>query len=186
MATTKKSITDAAEKTVEKLKVENDKIAAAVKNKVEEITAEKAPAKDSTEAPAEKETTTSTSAKTTKSAAKSTKSTAKSAATKAAAKTTAAKTATKAAAAVKDTVSEAVEAVEKVAKKAAVKKSVDVFVQYGQTEVKTDDLVERAKSDFAAAGNKKADAKNVRLYVKPEEMMVYYVINDDYQGEFRI
>jgi predicted PilT family ATPase len=73
-----------------------------------------------------------------------------------------------------------------VAKKTTVKKSVEVFVQYSETEIKTDDLVEKAKEIFVAAGNKKTDAKDVKVYVKPEENMVYFVINQEFNGSFGI
>ena len=71
-------------------------------------------------------------------------------------------------------------------KKTAVKKTADVFIQYDGKEIKTADLIERAKADFAAAGNKKTDAKDVKVYVKPEESMAYYVINGDFTGNFEV
>lgn len=73
-----------------------------------------------------------------------------------------------------------------VAKKTTVKKSVDVFVQYEGKELKADELVEKAKADYASAGNKKTDAKDVKIYVKPEENMVYYVINEKFEGSFEV
>ena len=39
-------------------------------------------------------------------------------------------------------------------------------------------LIERAKEAWIAAGGKKSEIKSVAVYLKPEEGMVYYVIND--------
>ena len=45
---------------------------------------------------------------------------------------------------------------------------------------------EKAKADYVAAGNKKINAKDVKVYVKPEESMAYYVINGDFTGNFEV
>ncbi|MFR4394231.1 MAG: DUF6465 family protein [Ruminococcus callidus] len=50
----------------------------------------------------------------------------------------------------------------------------------------TDVLTERAVVAWAAEhGQKKTAAKDIKLYVKPEENMVYYVINRD-SGSFTL
>lgn len=49
----------------------------------------------------------------------------------------------------------------------------NLFIQYQGAELSYADLIERAKADAGI------DApKSINLYVKPEDNMVYYVIND--------
>ena len=75
------------------------------------------------------------------------------------------------------------------AKKAAaprVKKTVTVNLQYGGKDLSTDDLAEQAVQNWADATKQaKTAAKDVQLYVKPEEDMVYYVINGE-TGSFAL
>ena len=106
-----------------------------------------------------------------KTAAKATvkKTTAKKAETKAAEeKTTAGKTTTartKKAAAVKETIS----------------------IQFAGKEYTTEQLVKSAKDVWEFDLKKDpADVKEVQLYVKPEEAKVYFVINGEETGSFKI
>ena len=64
----------------------------------------------------------------------------------------------------------------------AAPKALAVFVQYQDTEIEIDDLVERAKSAFREE-HKRTPIKELRLYVKPEERAAYYVINDKADGK---
>lgn len=67
-----------------------------------------------------------------------------------------------------------------------VRKTVSVSLQYGGMEWTTDVLTERAIVAWAAEhSQKKTAAKDIKLYVKPEENMVYYVINGD-SGSFTL
>ena len=82
---------------------------------------------------------------------------------------------------------EAVEATAKavetaVKKAAAVKKVEEVFVQYGEKEVKVAEIVDTAKAAFKEANGRKA-IKTVQVYVKPEENAAYYVINSEFTGK---
>ena len=120
--------------------------------------------------------------KTAKSAAKTVKAAAtdKAATTKTVAKKTA--TATKTAA------KKTADTAKATAKKAAAKKAAPkttVELQFAGKSVSYDALVNMAKEAFVNAGHNAADMKTVALYVKPEESMVYYVINDE-QGSFAI
>ena len=133
--------------------------------------------------------TVTTAKKTTKEVVKTVKDTAatKATETKAAAKKTAAapkaaakKTAAAPKAAAKKTTTTAKKAV---AKKTAPKTSVEL--QFAGKSVSYDALVDNAKAAFVNAGHKASEIKTVNLYVKPEESMVYYVINDE-QGSFAI
>lgn len=71
------------------------------------------------------------------------------------------------------------------AKKAAVKEAISV--QFAGKSYTTEDLVKIAKDVWKYDLKQKAtDFKSVELYVKPEESMVYYVINGDVTGNFAI
>lgn len=72
-----------------------------------------------------------------------------------------------------------------VVKKAAEKKEAvavkeEIFVQFGNREVFTADVVERVKAAYAAEGHAADSIEKVRVYIKPEENMIYYVVNDEY------
>ena len=56
-----------------------------------------------------------------------------------------------------------------------------VIVQFQDTEVNLDTLVEAAKADFHQA-KKRTLITGLKLYVKPEERMAYYVINENFTG----
>ena len=91
---------------------------------------------------------------------------------------------------------EAPKAEKKVEKKAAtvkvpVVKKVEVYntvhVQFAGKSYSQDDLVKMAKDVWKYDLKQKAsDFKSVELYVKPEESIVYYVINKEFTGSFYI
>lgn len=56
-----------------------------------------------------------------------------------------------------------------------------VIVQFQGSEVDLDTLVEAAKADFRQA-KKRTPVTDLKLYVKPEERMVYYVVNEKHSG----
>ena len=62
----------------------------------------------------------------------------------------------------------------------------ELTIQFAGKDSKESDLIAQAKDAYKAAGNKAADAKKVELYVQPENSMVYFVVNDDFKGEFQI
>ena len=75
------------------------------------------------------------------------------------------------------------------AKKPAVKTEVKVSmnIQFGGKSYTMDDLVKIAKDVWRYDLKQKAvDFKTVELYVKPEDVMVYYVINSKEAGSFYI
>ena len=130
---------------------------------------------------------------------KSTKATAKataSQATETVAKTVekALKAAEKTTKAVAEKAEEVKEAVKETAKapakrtttrKTAVKEM--VYLQYLGKEINKDDLVKQVKDIWTKElKNKAGDLKSVTLYLKPEENMAYYVINDDVTGSIAL
>ena len=58
----------------------------------------------------------------------------------------------------------------------------EVFVQYQDSEATIDALVEAAKADFRKT-KKRTLITAMKLYVKPEERMAYYVINESHEGK---
>ncbi|MEE0283914.1 MAG: DUF6465 family protein [Lachnospiraceae bacterium] len=130
---------------------------------------------------------------------KSTKATAKataSQATETVAKTVekAVKAAEKTTKAVAEKAEEVKEAVKETAKdsakrtttrKTAVKET--VYLQYLGKEINKDDLVKQVKDIWTKElKNKAGDLKSITLYLKPEENMAYYVINDDVTGSIAL
>lgn len=70
-------------------------------------------------------------------------------------------------------------------RKAAVKET--IHVQFSGKAYTTEDLVKIAKDVWKYDLKKKVgDFKDVELYVKPEESVVYYVINGEEKGSFNI
>ncbi|MDO4632315.1 MAG: DUF6465 family protein [Eubacteriales bacterium] len=83
----------------------------------------------------------------------------------------------------------AVEKVEKAVKKAATKKSVKetVFVQYLGSEFDVEDLKKMVKEACVNEHKMKvSEIASMTLYVKPEEMAVYYVVNEGVTGKVQL
>ena len=55
------------------------------------------------------------------------------------------------------------------------------IVQFQGSEVDLDTLVEAAKADFRQT-KKRTPVTDLKLYVKPEERMAYYVVNEKFNG----
>ena len=58
----------------------------------------------------------------------------------------------------------------------------EVFVQFQEGEVSIDTLVAAAKADFHKT-KKRTLVTAMKLYVKPEEHMAYYVVNESHEGK---
>ena len=56
-----------------------------------------------------------------------------------------------------------------------------VIMQFQGTEVEVDALVEAAKADFRQE-KKRTPITDLKLYVKPEERVAYYVVNEKFNG----
>ena len=65
------------------------------------------------------------------------------------------------------------------AKKAAAKKEmkVEAVVEYYGRQVEEKDMIANVKKAWTKSGKKVGDIKSMKLYIKPEEAAVYYVIN---------
>lgn len=136
---------------------------------------------------------------TVKKAAKTTekKTTAKASTAKTAAKKTTAKAETKAAEAketVKETVKETAKAAPKkttTAKKAAAPKKIvakketktEVFIQYEGNQTDEEAIMKKVEADLKA---QKVSAKEIKLYIKPEDKACYYVADGKVAGKVNL
>ena len=63
---------------------------------------------------------------------------------------------------------------------------VDFFVEYGGNRVDYNSLVTKIKDNWKSDGNLVKDLECVEIYLKPEENMCYYVINEQQKGSFEM
>ena len=61
----------------------------------------------------------------------------------------------------------------------------EIIVQYQGSDIALDALVDAAKADFHTS-KKRTLVTALKLYVKPEESMAYYVINEQYEGKISL
>ena len=84
----------------------------------------------------------------------------------------------------------AVKAEKKVEKKAAAKpaaqKVEEVVIQFGGAEWTEAQLKQAAQDAYVAEGHRASTIKKLTVYVKPEERMAYYVVNEKVTGNFAI
>lgn len=59
---------------------------------------------------------------------------------------------------------------------------VEVYLQFGDKEVKVDEIMQAAREDFHDKENQ-TSIQSVRLYLKPEDCAAYYVANGNYSGK---
>ena len=57
----------------------------------------------------------------------------------------------------------------------------ELIVQFQGSDIDLNTLVEAAKEKFRTE-KKRTRITGLRLYIKPEEKMLYYVVNDKYEG----
>ena len=81
------------------------------------------------------------------------------------------------------------------AKKTTAKKTVkaekpavtqNIYVQFAGKEIPTADLVAKATEEWVALGHRASSIKSLDLYVKPEDMAAYYVINGKESGKIAL
>ena len=81
------------------------------------------------------------------------------------------------------------------AKKTAAKKTVkaekpavtqNIYVQFAGNEFLTSDLVAKVTENWVALGHRASSIKSLDLYVKPEDMAAYYVINGKESGKIEL
>lgn len=76
--------------------------------------------------------------------------------------------------------------VKKAARTPAPKKVEVAYVQFAGKEWNMAEIIEKAKEDYLAQGNKATSMKKFCVYVKPEEGMAYYAVNDTETGSVEL
>lgn len=118
---------------------------------------------------------------------------AKEADTAATAATVAAVSVVKTSAAVKETAAAQTEEVqveipkkEEAAAKKRTSKKMNFYIQFQDAEYNEQDIIAQVKKNWKDAGNRIADLNTMDIYVKPEEKMVYYTINEELSASFAL
>ncbi|MDD6057833.1 MAG: DUF6465 family protein [Clostridiales bacterium] len=58
----------------------------------------------------------------------------------------------------------------------------EIFIQFQGHESVVEAFLEKAKEAYVAEGHRASSMKSLKLYIKPEEAAVYYVINQKFEG----
>lgn len=61
-----------------------------------------------------------------------------------------------------------------------------VYIQHGGRETEFSSLHEKIVQDYIAQGNDAGDVKDIKVYLKPAENKVYYVVNDATTGQISL
>lgn len=61
-----------------------------------------------------------------------------------------------------------------------------VYFQYAETELSTQAILEQVKQLWVATGQELSAIQTLNLYIKPEENVAYYVINDVETGKVNL
>ena len=59
----------------------------------------------------------------------------------------------------------------------------EVYIQYGDREIRTEDILNTAKEDYLSKGHEKTDMKEFQIYIKPYDNAAYYVVNHAETGK---
>ena len=58
----------------------------------------------------------------------------------------------------------------------------EIYLQFHGQEIFTKEIMDKAKQAYISEGHRESSIKSIRLYIKPEENMAYYVINEKIAG----
>ena len=59
-------------------------------------------------------------------------------------------------------------------------------LQYGEKRIDEAELTKKAQADYKSNGSKAGSIKELKLFAQPQNSVVYYVVNGDYEGKFGI
>lgn len=62
----------------------------------------------------------------------------------------------------------------------------NMIIQSNGVEISDKEIVAKVKEKWVEEGKLVKDIKSLTTYIKPEERKVYYVINDEINGDFDI
>lgn len=57
----------------------------------------------------------------------------------------------------------------------------EMVLQFGENEVAVAAISEKVKNSYKESGNE-AQMQDIKIYVKPEDNKVYYVVNGEFEG----
>ena len=95
------------------------------------------------------------------------------------------KASTKAAKEVKEEVKEIAAPAAEVKEEVKAEAKAEVYVEFGGVQVSLDEVVENVKKKFAAENNGE-EVKSVKVYLKPQESVAYYVVNDTIENNMDV
>ena len=55
----------------------------------------------------------------------------------------------------------------------------NVYFEYAGASYNADEVVKKVKADWVALGNKVKDMADAKIYVKPEDNKIYYVVKEE-------
>lgn len=61
-----------------------------------------------------------------------------------------------------------------------------IFIEHNQTKLGNKELYDKVKNLWLEAGNKIKEITSLNIYIKPEDNMIYYVVNENFTGNFPI
>ena len=61
-----------------------------------------------------------------------------------------------------------------------------MYVEYQGLQVEEKEVIAKVKELWVNEGNKIKDIKELKLYIKPEEVSAYYVINEETSGKIEL
>ena len=61
-----------------------------------------------------------------------------------------------------------------------------MYVEYQGLQVEEKEIIAKVKELWVNDGNKIKDIKELKLYIKPEEAVAYYVINEETSGKIEL
>lgn len=61
-----------------------------------------------------------------------------------------------------------------------------IYLEYQEKKINDKELFDRVKDIWTSSGSKIKDIISLNIYVKPEENMVYYAINETVTGSFNL
>lgn len=59
-----------------------------------------------------------------------------------------------------------------------------IFIQHNGTQLGNKEICDQVKNLWVEAGNKIKEITSLNIFIKPEDNMIYYVVNENFTGGF--
>ncbi|RDU25171.1 DUF6465 family protein [Anaerosacchariphilus polymeriproducens] len=59
-----------------------------------------------------------------------------------------------------------------------------IFIEHNQNRLGSKEICDKVKTLWVETGNKIKEINSLNIYIKPEDNMIYYVINENFTGSF--